>query len=408
MLDLFNRGDVSGMFSKAGRVTYEQHDALQNKDAIMDDLLGKKRIKKIPNVKSANEKNMFSEAKHKDHDLKPLDKSFEDLQAESKAKNKSKLSKISMYKQPFAFQTSHYYQKEEFNAPPVGMYNPRFESILPKVPSMKIKKRRKVKRPLNWSPTKNYAEEKQPRRNNSQFTSLPNLLQEEPPMFHDSFITAPKPDNKMHQNNNYMDSMDSNKIQGGPIPIEEQGMDGEFEADDIAQDFQNEFVQDTSQSKIDYAQDINYFENSSVINDAKGYYSFHKMTGRGSCHKNYMSIQPKPHDNRFMTYQKTSPKVKYVMPFADTIGREPVVIKKQVKPSQMYNINYGQTMKSSKSLPTFNKLMGRKPFMKPNYCKNVQELLINEYDVIYPKQKHPTFAKSSGRNIKNMFLLKSK
>ena len=65
-------------------------------------------------------------------------------------------------------------------------------------------------------------------------------------------------------------------------------------------------------------------------------------------------------------------------------------------------------MKSSKSLPTFNKLMGRKPFMKPNYCKNVQELLINEYDVIYPKQKHPTFAKSSGRNIKNMFLLKSK
>ena len=35
MFDLANKGDISGMFSKAGRVSYERHHILHNKTDIL-------------------------------------------------------------------------------------------------------------------------------------------------------------------------------------------------------------------------------------------------------------------------------------------------------------------------------------------------------------------------------------
>lgn len=208
-----------------------------------------------------------------------------------------------------------------------------------------------------------------------------------------------------------MESMSSNRLQG-MNQIDESVIDLETERNEYEnyEGYATEFEQGGSQ--VDY--DINCFENSSVINDAKGYCSFHKMTGRSVAFKNYMTNQPKPHEKRFLTlYGGTNiPKVKCIVPFEQRIGRNPITIKKVVNSNQMYNLNYDFVKKNAESLPSFNKLLGRTggnnrgriPFKKANFCINEQDLLKRDFDVIYPREKHPDFSRMYGRSLNNAFV----
>lgn len=190
MLDLSNKYDVSGMFSKAGRVTYERHNILHKRDDILNDDNKPKNATKIPNIVNKtdnNPMNKFSKIKPKESPIMPFDLNKEDVEKE----NDNKSSKF-LQKQPFFFHTSHYdYKKEEFNAPPVGMYNPRYDVILPKVPSMKIKKKRKHKKLQQLlDPIIS--------KNQSQHQSMPNLITEEN-VHSDPFLTAPKISQNPHK-----------------------------------------------------------------------------------------------------------------------------------------------------------------------------------------------------------------
>ena len=52
--------------------------------------------------------------------------------------------------------------------------------------------------------------------------------------------------------------------------------------------------------------DISQIEGSSIVSDAKGYYSFDKMCGRST--RNYLSYFPNPHESRFDNWDNTMPR----------------------------------------------------------------------------------------------------
>ena len=52
--------------------------------------------------------------------------------------------------------------------------------------------------------------------------------------------------------------------------------------------------------------DISQIEGSSIVSDAKGYYSFDKMCGRST--RNYLSYFPNPHESRFDNWGNSMPR----------------------------------------------------------------------------------------------------
>lgn len=394
MLNLVNRSDISGMFSKIGRISYERYPILHKKEDILfggekptiskpqssaiDDIQGNFGNKL--NVLRDKAANRTSAMENEERELEGDEEEEEDGEPRADFMKRNK--------QPMGLVKSRFDGKDANTNPAPGFYNPRYEVILPRVHSSVIKRKfRKNKKIMK-------------------FQHEQDRMQEERAML----ISAKMKNSRIGANRSRMLNMSmeskqiSDKNQSDVEKNETQHVDENGEP--VAYDEDNENVNDNSYSKImsDYGESC--FEDSAIIAQARGYYQMRKMTGRNNAPQgNYMTDQPNPHESRFDSAVNQStklPKLKNIIPLSKITGRDSEKRLKEFAACPNYNPNFDYTMKKVSSMPTFGKLLGRKEHKKPIYCLND----FRDYNKVFEQEKKgelrksPNFSYMLGRQIR--------